>query len=172
MNHKKIPIFFSLAALIALSPITAFGYGLGDAESQNLQINDASYKIKTTISPEIIENQTQEFSLSIELIDASTDTLVKNVDYSMKILDEKDNVVFDANVGTNDEKLALVMISENTNDFSFSQEQVSELWETSISNPLEITGPIFLEGEFTKYKLLSCQLVINSSLMKVRLKLC
>ena len=129
MEFKKIAALFSMTILAISLPGIVFGYGLGDAESQILKINGNSYKIKTTISPEIIENQNQEFSFRVELIDASSEILAKNVDYSIKILDEKNKILFDADVGTNDDKLILTVISENKNDFSFSQEQNSGKWK-------------------------------------------
>ncbi|KER05286.1 hypothetical protein AAA799E16_02079, partial [Marine Group I thaumarchaeote SCGC AAA799-E16] len=66
---KKIVLFLVLSITLGISP-NAFGYGLGDADSSIIEINGEKLKIKTVITPEVIEEENSQFELKIQLLNS------------------------------------------------------------------------------------------------------
>jgi len=147
---KKIVMFTVLGLLIGI-PIQVFGYGLGDAESNVIELNDTKLKMKTVITPEIIEEENHQFDLKIELLNSASEELISNVGYHLKILNSDDKILFEEKVQTYDTKLFLKFKAKDQQEFDFSGEKNEKnFWISSSTSPLKITGPIFLEGGIYK----------------------
>lgn len=129
----------------------AFGYGLGDAESQIVEIDDKKLKLKTIISPEIIDQNNPRFNVQIELLDSISEELFSDISYDLKILDSNDMILFENKIHATNDKLSINFTPQKQQDFEIVGEKIdNQFWLSSNNDPLEITGPIFLEGGIYK----------------------
>lgn len=138
-------------AIVVGVPNQVFGYGLGDAESSVMEINEKKLKMKTVLSPEVIEEQNHEFDLKVELLDSISGEAISNVGYNFKILDSDDVVLFDDKIFTKDEILLLNFKAKEQENFEFiGEKNDKEFWTSSKSQSLLIEGPVFLNGGIYK----------------------
>ena len=135
--------------IIGISPL-AFGYGLGDAESSIIEINDKKLKLKTIISPEIIDQNNPNFNIQIELLDSLSEESFSKINYELKILDSNDVLLFENKIHA-DDILSINFKPQKQQDFEIiGEKNNNQFWQTSNNDPLEITGPVFLEGGIYK----------------------
>lgn len=147
---KKIAIFLILSIFLGISP-NAFGYGLGDAESSTVEINGVKLKLKTAITPEIIDEKNPQFDLKIQLLNSNSEEPISNIGYELKILDSDNVVLFEEHVSALDEFLFLTFTPETNSDFQiFGEKNAQDFWISSSDSPLLVSGPIFLDGGIYK----------------------
>lgn len=147
---KKMVLFLIVSVVAGILP-NAFGYGLGDAESSTIEIEDNKLKIKTTITPEIIDEENPQFDLKIELLDSDSEKHFSNVGYNLKILDSGDMVLFEDDVFTSDQTLFLNFKPEEKQNFQISGDKNDEgFWIASQDSSLRVSGPAFLDGGIYK----------------------
>ncbi|KFM20261.1 blue copper domain-containing protein [Marine Group I thaumarchaeote SCGC AAA799-P11] len=162
---KKIVLFLVLSITLGISP-NAFGYGLGDAESSIIEINGEKLKIKTVITPEVIEEENSQFELKIQLLNSVSEEPVSNVGYHLKILDSDDMVLFEEYVFALDEFLFLTFNPNENSDFQFLGDKNSqEFWTSSSNSPLSVSGPVFLDGGI--YKIQTSVKMLNEQDVKI-----
>lgn len=147
---KTLFIFLVFTIIISI-PLQVYGYGLGDAESPVLEINDKKLKFKTKISPEIIDQENSKFDLKIELLDSVSEKVYSKIGIDLKILDSNDLILFEDKFYSSSNSLSVNFTPQDQQNFNILGDQNDDgFWLLSDATPLEITGPIFLNGGIYK----------------------
>jgi len=160
---KTIVLFLFLVVVLGFP--SAFGYGLGEAESSTIEINGDKLKTKTVITPEIIEEENPQFELKIQLLNSVSEESLSKVGYNLKILDSDNLILFEEDVFALDDILFLTFSPENNQDFKISGDKNSkEFWTSSGTTPIRITGLVFLDGGI--YKIQTSVKMLNEQEIK------
>ena len=161
---KKTALFLILSLFLSTSP-TAFGYGLGNAESSIVEINGDKLKIKTEIFPEIIEDENPQFDLKIQLLNSVSEELLSEIGYDLRILDSGGMILFEEDIFTSDETLSLTFTPKNEDFKIQGSKDTKGFWTSSVESPLQISGPIFLDGGI--YKIQANVKILNDEKIEI-----
>lgn len=150
---KKL-ILFLIFNMILFVPLQASGYGLGDAESQTVTIEGQKLKMKTIITPEIIDESNPEFNLKIELLDTVSGDLLSGIGGTVKILNSENSILFENDMYSSDSIITMNFKPEEKQSFDISGDKYGDqFWLSSTASPTTVIGPVFLDGGIYKIQI-------------------
>ena len=151
MNLKFYLSAFFLIFSLGITPFV-FAGGSGNEESDILFINDYYYKVILETNPSILYGNESEINFNISTINDDTQEITSGVEYQIEIFDSKDNLIFDFNAFSPDDKLYTNIIPHESINIS-GEKTENNAWIGSNQSPLLIEAPLFLEGGLVDVKI-------------------
>src|SRR5574338_17584 len=136
-------VFFLFAAII-LAPVgTVYGHGLG-LETIKLNIGDKKLSVTAQITPTEFSDGQKQIVMTI-----ADSVIMQNVDAILLVAMYHDGVqLFKENFATTDGVLRINVNPTQDGQIKFSgqQDQTTNAWYGTDSNPLQVSGPILVSG--------------------------
>ncbi|RDJ32261.1 MAG: hypothetical protein DWQ18_08860 [Crenarchaeota archaeon] len=150
MNNYFLFGIISLILIAGTSEV--YGHGLGSVESESIKIGNDYLKVKVETNPDVLKGDENEIDFSVTTIDVDSMNSVSSIEYNIEIHDGQTNdLIASFDAFSPEQQLSIKIIPDSKLNYS-GEKTPNGKWIGTITSPLVIKGPLFLEGGLVNVK--------------------
>ena len=148
----QLIILMSALILLMFSMPQVFGHGLGEDESEALEINGNLAKLIVNITPDVLEFDIEEVEMSIMLVNDKNQNIIENVLFDLTIQDGSDNLIMQSKVFAPSGEISAIVTPIKETEIDINGKIIENVLVSSPQDKLGIVGSLFDKGGLYKIK--------------------